>query len=293
MSDPRIGFIGAGTLATGLAMAFASRGYCVAAVTSRTPASAHRLAAKVPGCRVEVDAVDLARRCEVVFITTSDRAIGLVASSVQWRPGQGVVHCSGSQSLAPLECAAAAGASIGSFHPFQTLACLETPEQALDRLAGVTYAVEGCGWVVEFLEEAATRLGGRAVRLTPEDRPLYHASAVLACGFLVTLLKVSADVWQEAGFSRDEAYAALLPLVKATIANIEMAGPAHSVTGPLVRGDADTVAHHLKALSSRMPHLLPLYRALGLESLDISRGEPDGETEHKLRALFESCVREG
>ena len=136
MDDSSVGFIGAGTLATGLSLGLAARGYPVAAVSSRRRSSAETLGGRIPGCDAVADPQEVAYRCRLVFITTPDDVINEVASKVEWRRDQGVVHCSGAVSLGVLEPAAKRGALTGSFHPFQTLACLETPEEAAERLEG-------------------------------------------------------------------------------------------------------------------------------------------------------------
>ena len=257
MDEPTIGFIGAGSLGKALALALSSSGYRVAAVTSRGPSSAAEVAARIPGCEAVPGPQDVADLCRLVFITTPDVAISEVASTVTWHRGQGVVHCSGALPLGVLEPAAVMGAHTGSFHPFQTFACLPSPEDALERLKGITFSVEGHGWVLSFLESLASQLGGRAIRLSPEDRAIYHASAVMSCGLLVALLKAAGDLWQQMGVPQDESLAAVLPLASSTLLNLSIAGVDASVTGPLVRGDTATVRRHLEAMESRLPRLIP------------------------------------
>ena len=280
--DPRIGFIGAGTLGKGLALALASEGYRIVAVSSRSSSSAEDLAARITGCEALASSQELADRCDLVFITTPDEVINQVTSRVEWRRGQGVVHCSGAESLDVLESAARLGALTGSFHPFQTFACLETPEEAVERLEGITFSIEGQGWLLGFLEKIASQLGSGAIRPRPEDRAIYHASAVMSCGYLVALLKAAADMWQVMGVPPEEALSIVLPLAKSTLTNISRAGIDASVTGPLVRGDIPTLRSHLEALESRLPQLVPLYCSLSRESLPLARERVSAE---KLEAM--------
>ncbi len=267
-----IGFIGVGVLAKGLALALAQLGYPVTGAFSRNPASAQGLARRLPRCRVFGSAQELARHADLVFITTPDDAIGPVAASVTWRPGQGVVHCSGALSLEVLRPAAEQGASVGGFHPFQTLAGLDDLAEAAARLRGVSFAVAGQGWVPEHLARMAAGLGGRTISIADADRPLYHASAILACGFLAALLQCAASLWHEMGFPATEAMDALQPLAQATLNNVARHGVVASVTGPVVRGDVATVQAHLEALSQRLPELVPLYSVLTRASLSIAQG---------------------
>ena len=269
-SGVKIGFIGAGVLGKGLAMALADKSYLVAAVHSRNLESAQWLAERIPGCRVEVSGQDLADAADLVFITTPDSVIAQIAGQLTWRTEQGVVHCCGAfgaEILAPATCQ---GAATGAFHPFQTFAGITDPTQASARLAGVSFAVAGKGWLGDFLRSLSHDLGGRPVVVPEGDRPLYHASAVLGCGYLAALLQAAVELWSAMGFTAQEATDALYPLARATLENIARDGISASVTGPAVRGDVGTIQAHLAALSQRSPELAPLYRALTTASLPLA-----------------------
>ncbi len=263
----RIGFIGAGKLATGMALALHTRGYQIAAVTNRTAGSAQKLASLVSGMEALPSAAEAVATCDIIFITTPDAAIEDVARSLTWRAGQGVIHCSGALSLEPLGVAAAAGASIASFHPLQTLACIETSQEAAERLSGICYALEADGWLSDWLELAAHDLGGHTIRLAPEDRALYHQAAVFACGYVSTLLDAAEEMWVHLGLSPAQARAALAPLAQTTVSNFGRVGSHASVTGPIPRGDVATVERQLAALRTSLPRLTPLASHLGLRSL--------------------------
>jgi predicted short-subunit dehydrogenase-like oxidoreductase (DUF2520 family) len=286
----RIGFIGIGVLGKGLALALAAREYLVVGACSRSISSARWLAGRLSGLHVFTTAQELADACDLVFITTPDSVIGGVAASVNWREGQGVVHCGGSASMDILEYAGDRGALTGGFHPFQTFAGLDSPRDTIRRLEGVTFAVSGAGWVGQFLRDLALDLGGRPVTIPDQYRPLYHASAVLACGDLAALIQAATDPWRAMGFTDQEALAALLPLATATLENIRRHGIPASLTGPVARGDVGTVSAHLEALSRAVPDAIPVYRALTLASLTLAaqRGVPQRQLE-KLRNLVVDC----
>ena len=268
-----VGFIGAGVLGSGLALALHRAGYTVSAVASRRRTSAAALAARIPGCADLPAPQDVAHAVDLVFITTPDAAIGPVAAALDWRDGQYAVHCCGALGLEVLEPAAARGAITGAFHPFQTFAGLDGqdgPELAARRLDGVTFAVAAEGELASLLQGIAADLGGRAVGIADELRPLYHASAVLSCGYLVTLLQAAVEVWQAAGFSEEEALSSLLPVSRATLENVARLGIKASVTGPLVRGDVATVERHLAALAGSRPEVARLYGSLTEKSLAMA-----------------------
>jgi len=266
----RIGFIGVGVLGKGLALALAAHNYSVVAAYSRSMSSSHWLANRLEGSQAYATAQELAAISDIVFITTPDSVIGDIAASVTWREGQGIVHCSGSSSIEILESARVQGAVTGAFHPFQTFAGLGSPEDTRARLDGVTFAVSGEGWLLQFLQELAYDLGGQPVDIPDHLRANYHASAVLCCGYLAALLQLAVDSWRGMGFSDTEALGALLPLATATLENIRSNGIPASVTGPVVRGDAGTVLAHLEALSRTVPDAIPVYSALTSTSLAIA-----------------------
>ena len=263
---PNVGFIGAGALASTLAIALSASGWKVDAVASRSHPSAHRLARLIPGCHAVTNPQDVVDRCRLIFLTVPDDAISQVASSINWSKDHGVVHCCGAAASDLLDSAATYSALCGSFHPLQTFTLLPADEDsrtltalARSRFNGVTFAVEATGWLRQALHSMASDLGGRTIEVSPEHRPLYHASAVMSCGALVTLLRSAADLWQEMGVDRQTAFQALLPLARTTMENAATLGPEAATTGPVTRGDVDTVRAHLQALKTVAPEVLPLY----------------------------------
>ena len=290
MDNLSIGFIGAGVLGGGLSLALAAKGHQVVAVSSRTFSSAEALAARITGCQPKADPQEVADRCRLVFITTPDEAIASVASQIQWRPAQGVVHCSGALPLECLGSAAQQGALAGSLHPFQTLACVESQDEGVARLEGVTFAIEGEGWLGALLTQMVADLGGRLVHWEPQYRALYHASAVLSCGYVATLLGAARRIWQELGYPPEEALNAILPITKSTVDAITKGGLEAALTGPVARGDVDSVERHLSALEEYMPALVPLYCSLGLQSLPLVDTEVDDKRSQKLEVLLRDCL---
>ncbi|MBI4282330.1 MAG: DUF2520 domain-containing protein [Chloroflexi bacterium] len=282
----RVGFIGAGRAATGLALALHQRGYRVTAVASRTLASAEVLAGRIQGCTSLKTPQEVADGCDLVFITTSDDAIATVARSVQWHRDMGVVHCSGAESAAILDAARKQGARVGSFHPMQTFPAISYGGA---NLAGVAFAVEGPPPLIDTLKEMAHALGGWPVEIAPEHRALYHLSGFLACGAVVTLVGQAAEVWKVMGYTREEGLKVLFPLLRSTVDSLEAQGIPTALTGPISRGDVGTVRKHLDALECQAPSVLPLYCqvALGAVALSREKGGIDQVKEREITALLE------
>lgn len=283
-----VGFIGAGALGSTLALAMHRRGYAVRAVASRTAVSAERLAAEIPACEpASLQAV--ADRCGAVFLTVPDDAVADVAASLRWREGQAVVHCSGALPLSVLDPAADVGALAGAMHPMQTFTVGVDPVATFE---GVACAIEAPAPLREALERLAVDLGGYPLSLASEDRALYHASGIAACGLVAALLQQASDLWRGIPGLEDQGMRALLPLTRATLDNIERQGLPAALTGPAARGDVSVVRMHLDALAERAPGFLPLYAALSLASLPIARdkGALAGPHEAQIRELLTASL---
>jgi len=165
-----------------------------------------------------------------------------------------------------LSTAAANGVETGCLHPLQTFATRETSPD----LHGTYFAVEAEDVLDSVLREMVEALGGIAITLRAEDRALYHASAVLASNYVVTLLKLATDLWLRLGYDRATALQALLPLLRGAVDNLETLGVPAALTGPVARGDVESVRRHIEALADGAPELLDVYRALGIETIPVA-----------------------
>jgi predicted short-subunit dehydrogenase-like oxidoreductase (DUF2520 family) len=283
----KLGFIGAGTVGTALAARLAGRGYPVVAVSSRSRTSAQRLAQAASGCLIFASNQAVADNAELIFITTPDDAIATVAAEVKWHPGQSVVHCSGADSVNILQPAREAGAKVGAFHPLQTFA---SPQQAMENIPGSTFALEAEEPLLGTLKDMAAALEGQWVELKSSDKVLYHAAAVLACNYMVTLTKLATDLWQTFGVPPPKATKALVPLLRGTLHNIETIGIPQCLTGPIARGDVGTINKHLDALKSTAPHLVSTYRELGRQTIPIAvaKGKINQSQAQELQTILQT-----
>jgi predicted short-subunit dehydrogenase-like oxidoreductase (DUF2520 family) len=283
----KLGFIGAGTVGTALAARLAGRGYPVVAVSSRSRTSAQRLAQAASGCLIFASNQAVADNAELIFITTPDDAIATVAAEVKWHPGQSVVHCSGADSVNILQPAREAGAKVGAFHPLQTFA---SPQQAMENIPGSTFALEAEEPLLGTLKDMAAALEGQWVELKSSDKVLYHAAAVLACNYMVTLTKLATDLWQTFDVSPPQATKALVPLLRGTLHNIETIGIPQCLTGPIARGDVGTINKHLDALKSTAPHLVSTYRELGRQTIPIAvaKGKINQSQAQELQTILQT-----
>jgi len=269
-----VGIIGAGRLGGCLAKALSDAGYGVTYVASEDAARAEDIAG-MTGAKVIGPPYSELTEVDGIFLTVPDQVIRRVAeilagSIIDWR-GKCVFHCSGIYSAGILSPLKERGAKTLSFHPLQTFTLKVEPE----RLRGIYFGVEGED-IVEGMK-LAERLGGRGIEIKEQYRSLYHAGASTASNYLYGILMAAVEMLEGAGISREEAAQMLLPLVKGTIDNFREYGTYEGLTGPIVRGDGETVEKHLKALEE-YPDKSELYKSMGLfllEKVDLGSGEKD------------------
>jgi predicted short-subunit dehydrogenase-like oxidoreductase (DUF2520 family) len=242
--------VGVGRLGSALAVALVKAGW---PVTVRTQSPAGRRQAKRLGLH-EADATALSR-AELCLLTVPDGAVAAVARAVAPLLGRstGLVHCAGALTLEVLQ-PAAARRPTGSFHPLVSVTGPETP------LAGHSVAIATRSRVLApVLGRLAGALGLRPLRVPEDGRSAYHAGAAMAASGLVSLLDAAIAAWAEAGVSEREAMAALAALMRSALAGGEARGAVAALTGPVVRGDAEVVQAHVRALPE---DVLPIYLAL-------------------------------
>jgi predicted short-subunit dehydrogenase-like oxidoreductase (DUF2520 family) len=199
-----------------------------------------------------------APRADVVLLCVPDREIAAAAAAVA--PGPLVGHCSGMTGLAPL-----AGHEAFGLHPLMTVPGGAPPTV----FAGAGCAIAGTSERALAVAGAlATRLGMRPARIEEEDRAAYHAAASIASNFLVTLEGAAERLAATAGVDRER----LAPLVRAAVEDWAALGAERALTGPIVRGDEETVARQRAAVGERAPELLPLFDAMAAATREIAKG---------------------
>ncbi len=280
-AGPAVGIVGPGRAGLGLALALRKAGFRVLGVHGRREKPVPR------GVRLSVGPTPpWLGEADVVLLAVGDDALaGVVAGLARAegaRPGQVVLHLSGalsSEVLAPLE---RRGAATGSMHPLMTVSA--DPARAARHLRGATFVLEGGLEAVRAADGLVRALGGTPLMLAPEAKAVYHAGAVFASNYVVTVLAEAERLLVEAGVPAGAAREALLPLARATLDNVAALGPATALTGPVARGDAATVRRHRAALG---PEARRLYDALALATLALAKEKglaPAGEA--ALRAAL-------
>ncbi len=283
MSGRNLVFVGVGRVGTALAVALEQRGYRVLAVEDLDPRALERARRRLRGAEVGITP-ETARLADAVFITTRDDAIGAVAANLasrfSWSEKRVFVHTSGSLTSSVL----GDGARL-SFHPLQSFAQVE---DAVERISKSVVTLEGDGRGLEFGRELALALGVRCVEIAPHQKPLYHLAACVACNYAVTLVHEAKMVLLELGFSQELAEEGLLSLLSGTLGNMERLGVEKAITGPIARGDVETIRSHLGALRGR-DALKRLYSLLGVHTarMALGTGTPAEGRDTRLREIEE------
>ncbi|HVI73183.1 MAG TPA: DUF2520 domain-containing protein, partial [Pyrinomonadaceae bacterium] len=157
----------------------------------------------------------------------------------------------------------------GSIHP---LVSVSDTNVALD---GAFWSVEGDAVALRTGKAIVRDLGGQSFSIRSEDKPLYHAAAVMVSGNVVALFDVALEMLMRCGLDRKTAHAILLPLIASTARSLQTKDPAQALTGTFSRGDQETVKRHLAALNkSELADALELYRLLGQRSLKVTGKHP-------------------
>jgi predicted short-subunit dehydrogenase-like oxidoreductase (DUF2520 family) len=196
-------------------------------------------------------------------------------------PGCAAFHLSGALGTDPLAPLLEAGYGIGTLHPLQALA---DPVIGADQLRGVYFAVSGEPAALSAARRIISPLGGSAIMVPVARRPLYHAAAVFASNYLAGLIGAAGRLMAQAGVPEDEALQAILPLARGSLENIGRLAPAQALTGPVSRGDVETVRLHLRTLE---PRERALYASMGLEILELAEeGGLDEMSAEEIREIF-------
>lgn len=268
----RCAVVGCGRVGISLVYHLNRAGYPICGVASRSLESAEKAAGVVPGTPFSINAVDVTREADVVFITTPDDTIAEVAGAIAkedgFKKGASVLHCSGSLASTIMLGVKEAGAFIGSMHPLQSFAGADLANNPFD---SIVMSVEGDEKAVAIALVMAADLGAKGLTIETHAKTMYHAAAVVASNCFVTVQDMAWKFISEAGVSEKDAWSVLGPLIEGTLANIKKVGPVEALTGPIARGDVATIDAHLNKISEMQPDLEALYKALCLHTVDVAK----------------------
>jgi len=261
--------IGLGAVGSALAMALHQAGYPVKNLYSRKPGQKSKLASRFknklkkyqPGRDIPLG--------DIIFICVSDDAIRTVAEQLYSScdlTQKIVVHCSGTLGSNILNIGTSENYYSAAFHPVKSFSRpVETHP-----FEHIYIDIEGSEAAVEALSALAGSIGAIPLKIDPPAKPYLHMASVLVSNYMVTLAGLASKIGQEGGLKPAEIQKALIPLMKSTIANLEISGTKGALTGPVARGDIETIKNHLKKLE-QLPDVLLLYKKLGVETVKLAK----------------------
>ncbi len=289
-NDLGFSIIGCGRLGITLAVFLSRQGFVPKAFASKHVDSAKKARDFVGAGMICDGLAQAAKSSSMVFITTPDTVIEPVCDFVSGNHGftkdSIVYHLSGALSSDILRSAKECGAKTASIHPLQAFAPYE---KGLDSpFKGINMSIEGDGEAVELAKKIVNALEANSFTIPTHAKTVYHASAVVASNYLVTLEHFALALLKEADMAEADAYEILEPLILGTLNNIKAQGSVNALTGPIARGDDEIVSKHLGDIDNKLPQFSDLYRLLGKYTLDITaqRGEISEDATQKLASLF-------
>lgn len=229
---------------------------------------------------------DTVREASIILVTVQDAQLESALRSLaaaRLAAEAIVLHASGSSDPETLEELRRNGHAAGTFHP---LVSLSDPVRAGEVLRQAWIGIDGDADAMTAARALASRLGARVLVIPPGEKGRYHAAAVFAANFPTVLAALAIRLLREAGIADNEGWSALRGLMRATVDNLQQGDPSQVLTGPIVRGDADTIMRHLGALASD-PLARDAYIALSRAALPLAeKGGTDSRLLQAIDLLF-------
>jgi predicted short-subunit dehydrogenase-like oxidoreductase (DUF2520 family) len=275
MTPRTVAIIGAGRVGSAVGFLLNKAGYTITAVVNRSLESAEKASAFIGTGEPTAD-LAAASKAGIILIATPDRAIREVCERIAaggLKAGSIVIHTSGAHTLDLLSAAEARAAHRAVLHPLQSLA---SREQGVKTLPGSYFRIEADPAALAPAKEIVKALGGVELAMPKwsqdnDSAALYHAGAVAVSNYFVTLIDYGLKFYQALGADKKEALSAVLPLIRGTLSNIETLGIPDALTGPIMRGDIETIRGHLTAMKKRTPELLGLYKELARYTVSVAQ----------------------
>jgi predicted short-subunit dehydrogenase-like oxidoreductase (DUF2520 family) len=281
-AKPTIAIIGPGRLGAALAVQLARAGYRISEIVSRTPASRRQVRALSQTLKARSSHhQNVSLDAGLIWLCVPDREITTVAADLAalniWK-GKTVFHSSGALDSDTLSALRKRGANVASVHPMMTFV-----RGAVPTMKGITFALEGDAAAVSLARRVVRDFGACTIVIRKQHKAAYHAWGSFVSPLLVGALVTAEEVARSAGLKTAQARRMMLPIVCQTFVNYAALGPAGAFSGPLVRGDAETVRKHLQALK-KTPEARAVYLALARSALHHLPVENRRQLEKVLKA---------
>ena len=288
----QVGVVGAGRVGAPLGAALARAGHHIGGVSAISAASKERAAALLPDVPI-LTADEVVKNAELVLLTIPDDVLpGFVDGAAKaglFRPGQIVIQTAGRFGIAVLEPAMRCGALALAIHPIMTFTGTAID---VERMYGAIFGVTAVDSLLPIAQSLVLEIGGEPTVIAEGDRIAYHAALAWSANFLNVLIAEGMDQLRAIGVT--EPARALAPLLGAVLDNVLRSGD-QALTGPIARGDVQTVAEHLRVMNERSPQMRDAYEVLA--RLTVRRATRAGllraadavEIERLLGGQHEGC----
>ncbi|MCK6603085.1 MAG: DUF2520 domain-containing protein [Bacteroidetes bacterium] len=268
----RISIFGAGRLGSTLARHLHSLGNSPFSLISGSVSWLELLAADSHPVNISSRPDDLHRESNLIFLCVPDQELPSVVQQLanilffDWQNAV-VVHCSGAQTAQVLQPLARLGAVTAAMHPIQTF---PTKTEPASRFSDIYWGIETAQANQKQIRDLVHDLGGHPVLIPAQAKALYHLACVLSSNYLVTLVSLSSEVLAGCGLPREDAFKMMAPLISGTLESLGKQTPEKALTGPIARGDSETIRKHVSELADQLPHLVPVYRSLASETVRLA-----------------------
>lgn len=277
----KIGIIGAGRVGCSLGKYLAEGGQAPAGFFSKSKKSVED-AATFTNTRAFSSLEELAKLCDVIWITTPDGAIGPVWDSIRNLSVHDkiICHFSGSLSSVVFSNRVEQGCRACSIHPMYAF---NEKFTSYKQLKNVLFTIEGDSGAVSSMRQLFEKLGNQVCIIPPDKKTRYHSAAVMASNLMIGLYQMSLDMLADCGFDGKTAKALLAPLIRENIGKMLTASPEQALTGPVERGDTATLEAHLKILT---PQEKKVYTALSERLTDIAERKNPGRDYGQIKDIW-------
>ncbi len=272
---PKVSIIGAGIVGSTLSGALFEKGYRFASIVDQNGTKALSLARKVKCDKTGVVVSDVAAASEIIFITVNDSAISRVVTDITkqkklYFKKMLILHCSGVYSADILEPLRKKGVMVAAMHPVQMFPLFQSETKIKSKLKGIYYGIDGLPDAIREVQKLIEDLDGKSIIIPKDLKPLYHVACVVASNYMIMFLNTISELTYQLKLkaSWTEIFG---PLMTTTMENVVKTSASKSLTGPIVRGDFDTIDLHLKTLLQYTPQFLPLYTIGGIETARLAK----------------------
>ncbi len=294
-SNKTIAVIGAGNVGLSMAQLFSNTSHDVV-LGVRNVTSAKSLTSKFNLKLTIKTAKQAINNADIVILAVTDSSIEELCHSLEkhFKTGAIVTHCSGALSSSILQSARESDCHIASTHPLNSFPNIAASLEKFSTAKHGSYLyTEGDQQAVLILSELFEQIGFTIVEIEQQNKVLYHAACVFACNYLTSLMDISLQTAAFAKLDQDEFWQAIQPLIQTTLTNISLNGTSQSLSGPIARGDHETILKHLETLNQQSNELANSYIDLGKHALRLAeqRGELTTDQLQQIASILEQSEK--